>query len=83
MTSSQRTISDSGYPAPPRGGGGTRVKAYLNVTAAVFALLATVHLWRIGVEGMQVLADPFFAISTLTAVLLCAWALRLRSRQPT
>jgi membrane-bound ClpP family serine protease len=53
------------------------VRAYVIVTGIVFFLLVLAHLARVGVEGVQVLKDVFFTISTAISVVLCVWAARL------
>ena len=52
------------------------MKAYLAVTGALFALLAIAHIWRGAVES-SLRSDPFFILTTVLSVILCAWALRL------
>ena len=53
------------------------MRAYVIVTGIVFLLLVLAHLARVGVEGVHVLKDVFFSISTVISVVLCAWAARL------
>lgn len=62
-----------GHPRP----GVPRMKAYVMTTGAAFALLVLIHAWRLVVEGVQILADPFYWISTLMAAGLSLWASRL------
>ena len=53
------------------------MRAYLITTAALFALLTAVHVWRFIEEGSRLATDPWFIGITVLAVLLCGWALRL------
>jgi hypothetical protein len=53
------------------------IKAYVMTTGAVFALLAIAHVWRLFEEGLQVAAGPWFLVTTVLAVGLSLWALRL------
>lgn len=53
------------------------MKTYLAVTAALFGLLAVVHLWRMIVEFRSLGTDPWFLIITVIAALLCGWGARL------
>ena len=55
------------------------MKAYLAVTAALFGLLTVVHVWRMVVEP-SVRADPWFLLTTVLSILLCAWGVRLLAR---
>lgn len=56
------------------------MKAYVLTTGILFALLVVAHVVRAAVEGVHVVRDPVFAISTLIAVGICAWAVRLLRR---
>lgn len=58
------------------------MRAYVLTTAVVFALILAGHVWRVAAEGMHVLGDPVFAISTLIAVGLVGWAAKLLLRRP-
>jgi len=53
------------------------MKAYLLTTGIVFVLVVVAHAARICVEGVHVVADPFFASSTLLSIGLAIWAGRL------
>ncbi len=52
-------------------------EAYLVVTATVFALPTVAPIWRIAVEGLRMLSDPAFALTTVFATALFLWAARL------
>lgn len=56
------------------------MKAYLVTTGVLSGLLAAVHLWRAVEEGTHVLSDPFYLVSTLVALVMCAWAWALVRR---
>jgi hypothetical protein len=58
------------------------MRTYVVTTGIVFALLVCAHLARIALEGVHVLGDPFFLISTLIALALCGWAWRVFRRLP-
>ncbi len=53
------------------------MRAYTLVTGIVFAILVAVHLARIALEGLHVLREPFFVVSTAIAAALSLWAMRL------
>ncbi|HVH66431.1 MAG TPA: hypothetical protein VM716_01040 [Gemmatimonadales bacterium] len=53
------------------------MKAYIITTGVVFGLLALVHVWRIAVEGMQLLTNPWWVGITVGAAALSVWAWRL------
>jgi len=53
------------------------MKLYLGFTAALFALLAVVHVWRMVAESTSLAKDPWFLIITLVSAALSAWAFRL------
>lgn len=54
------------------------MKTYLALTAALFALLTLVHLWRAIVEpGAR---NPWFFLITALSALLFVWAIRLWRR---
>ena len=59
------------------------MKAYIGVTAALFALLTLTHIWR-GIVERPLASDPFFLITTVLSAGLCAWGARLliTGRQP-
>jgi hypothetical protein len=56
------------------------MKAYVMTTGAVFGLLTLVHLWRIIVEGLHLVTDPWYVLITVAAGALCVWAWRLLGR---
>lgn len=53
------------------------MRPYVVITGLLFALLFAVHMARLVQEGVHVMSDPFFSLSTLLAALLAAWAVRL------
>jgi hypothetical protein len=53
------------------------MKAYVMITAAVFALLVLAHVWRAIEEGSRVARDPWFIGSTIVAGALCIWGMQL------
>jgi hypothetical protein len=53
------------------------MRAYIITSGAIFALLVAAHVWRVAIEGLSVARDPWFLGSTLIAVGLSAWAIRL------
>jgi len=59
------------------------MKAYICVTAALFALLTLAHIWR-GIVERPLASDPFFLVTTVLSAGLCAWGARLliAARQP-
>ncbi len=55
------------------------MKAYVTTTGVVFGLIAAAHVWRVVVEGPRLATEPWFALLTLAAVALSAWAWRVLS----
>jgi hypothetical protein len=53
------------------------MRAYLVTTGTVFGLIAVAHVWRVLAESRALARDPWFLLTTLLAVGLCGWALRL------
>jgi dolichyl-phosphate-mannose--protein O-mannosyl transferase len=51
------------------------VKTYIALTAALFGLLAVIHVWRAIVEPSS--RDPWFIAITVISALLCLWGSRL------
>jgi hypothetical protein len=60
------------------------MRAYVLTTGVVFGLLTLAHLWRIAVEGSQLLTNPWWVGITVGAGALSFWAWRLvRLSRPT
>jgi hypothetical protein len=53
------------------------MKAYLITTALAFGALTLAHVWRVIVEGMALLRNPWWMLVTVLAAALCLWACRL------
>jgi hypothetical protein len=53
------------------------MKAYLVTSGGVFALVLLAHLARVVAEGPGVARNPWFVASTVAAVAMCVWAIRL------
>jgi hypothetical protein len=53
------------------------MKPYVVTTGVLFAVLTLVHLWRIAVEGRQLLTNPWWVGITVGAAALSLWAWRL------
>jgi hypothetical protein len=53
------------------------MRAYVLTTGVVFTLLTLAHLWRIALEGRQLLTNPWWVGITLGAAALAVWAWRL------
>lgn len=61
------------------------MKPYVVTTGLVFALLFCAHVARVFAEGFGVVRNPLFVITTLIALALFLWALRVLvvlNRQP-
>jgi hypothetical protein len=60
------------------------MRAYVIATGIVFAALVAVHLLRALEEGPQLLKEPPFILTTLSAAVLFVWAMSLlrRSSRP-
>lgn len=58
------------------------MRLYLIVTAALFVLLAIVHVWRIAVEGGGPLHEADFLIASVVAIGMAVWAIVLLRRMP-
>ena len=50
------------------------MRAYVITTGLVFALLTVVHIWRVIVEGTQLLTNPWWVLITAAAAALSIWA---------
>jgi hypothetical protein len=57
------------------------MRAYLITSGAIFGLVVLLHAARVAFEGLHVLRDPYFVISSLAATGLCLWACRLLWRR--
>ncbi len=53
------------------------MRAYVLTTGVVFGLLTLAHVWRIVVEGMHLLTNPWWVGITVAAGALAVWAFRL------
>lgn len=53
------------------------MRAYVITTGVVFGLVVLAHIWRAIEEGPHLASEPIFVVSTILAVLLSAWAIRL------
>lgn len=58
------------------------MKAYVVTTSVLFALLVAAHIWRAAIEGASLAKEPFFIASTLIAVGMFFWAMRVLRRLP-
>jgi hypothetical protein len=60
------------------------MKAYLAVTATIFAILTVLHIWRILFESAALARDPVLVSITILSAVLCIWAVRLlmNARKP-
>ena len=52
------------------------MKAYLAVTASLFALLVIMHVWRLFLEP-YLLREPFFLLTTVISIGAAAWGFSL------
>jgi tetrahydromethanopterin S-methyltransferase subunit E len=50
------------------------MRAYVITTGLVFGLLVVLHIWRVIVEGTQLLKDPWWFLITGLALALAVWA---------
>jgi hypothetical protein len=50
------------------------MKAYIITTGLVFSLITLAHFGRIYLEGMRVVQEPIFVITTILSISLCVWA---------
>jgi len=53
------------------------MKAYVVTTGVVFGLLTIAHVWRIVVEGLPLLTNPWWVGITVAAAALSVWAWRV------
>jgi cell shape-determining protein MreD len=53
------------------------MRSYVITTGLVFLAVVLVHVARVAFEGMHVLHDPAFIVTTVLAIALVAWAWRL------
>ena len=52
------------------------MKNYVMTTGVLFLLLAAAHVFR-GVQERHLIRDPWFLLTTVIALVLAGWALRL------
>jgi hypothetical protein len=50
------------------------MKAYVLVTGIVFALIVIAHILRIAAEGVHLVTEPSFALTSLLSIALFLWA---------
>lgn len=53
------------------------MRRYVITTGLVFLAMVLLHVTRVVFEGMQVLRDPAFIVTTVIAIALVVWAWRL------
>ena len=58
------------------------MKAYLVTSGSIFVVILFAHIARVVVEGVGVISEPIFALSSLIAVALSLWAFRLVRQLP-
>jgi len=58
------------------------VKTYVMITGVLFGLLVVVHVWRVIVEGTQLLSNPWWILITVAAAALSIWAFVVARRLP-
>lgn len=56
--------------------GGELMKAYVQTTGVLFALIALAHIARMSAER-HLARDPLYLLLTAVAVLLCFWSWRV------
>jgi NO-binding membrane sensor protein with MHYT domain len=50
------------------------MRSYVITTGVVFSLLVVLHIWRVVVEGTQLMRDPWWVLITAAAAGLSIWA---------
>lgn len=58
------------------------MRAYVITTGIVFALLVVAHILRAIEEGLQLMKQPPYILTTLAAAALFVWAMSLLRRSP-
>ena len=58
------------------------MRAYVIVTAIVFALILAAHAARVAAEGGRLLREPDFMAASLACLALVLWAVRILTRSP-
>lgn len=53
------------------------MRSYIIVSGAIFGLLVAAHVLRVIEEGVHLVREPFFVITSVAAAALCVWAVRL------
>ena len=56
------------------------MRAYVITSGLVFGLVVVAHIARVLVEGIQVAGSLPFALGTILALGLCAWAIHVLRR---
>jgi hypothetical protein len=56
------------------------MKSFITTTGVAFGLLALAHVARVFVEGVHLLREPIFLLTTAGSVGACVWAMVLLKR---
>jgi hypothetical protein len=56
------------------------MKAYVLTTGVVFALIVLAHVGRLFAEGVALLKEPVFAVTSVLSIALSVWAWRVLSK---
>lgn len=55
----------------------TAARAYVRISGGIFALLLCAHVARVFLDGAYVLREPLFVATSLIALGMTLWAIRL------
>ena len=53
------------------------MKTYIVTTGAAFGLLTLAHIARLFAEGVRLMIEPVFVITTVGSACVCIWAIVL------
>lgn len=53
------------------------MRVYVLITGTLFAMIVVAHIARMAAEGLAIAKDPFFALATVIAGAMSAWAFLL------
>jgi hypothetical protein len=57
------------------------MKAYIVTTGIAFGLIALAHFARLASEGMHLIKEPVFLLTTLGSISICVWAVVLLKKR--
>jgi hypothetical protein len=53
------------------------MKSYVITSGLVFGLITLAHIMRVFAEGLRLVKEPWFILTSVAAAALCLWAWRV------